>query len=808
MRTTPSKSGSARRRPKLPRPSPIDRRQIASSWRDRLAIIIATGVLSTTFLLYQNIGSGMLLPDDQASEKGANEDEAAANQTARRDMIQHLAGIADAADTVSLDQSSTPVFGTNQPGLIPVLRGQIEEMDDPLQRLSLRFQVAHQLLLAGASKEALQELESLETVLAELAAIPADQKTHEAASLQGAIGIAALRLGEQENCVLNHGAYSCLFPIERAGVHTLQSGSRRAIEAFEKQLAHEPKNLGAVWLLNLAYMTVGEYPHNVPPQWLISPDVFRSEHDIRRFPNVSVATGLDVVGLAGGSIMEDFDGDGYLDIMASSWGLRDQLRFFRNDGTGGFVDRTRETGLLGQVGGINLAHADYNNDGYPDVLVLRGGWLREAGLHPNSLLRNNGDGTFDDVTEEAGLLSFDPTHTAAWGDFDNNGLLDLFVGNEDWGLGTHPVQLYHNNGDGTFTDRAMEFGFGVLGMVKGVAWGDFNNDGLLDLYVSRFGNPNILFRNEGPDAAGLWRFTDVAEAAGVEESILSFATWFWDYDNDGWLDIFVGGWDGAPIDAVAARYLGVPRPEGTPRLYRNNGDGTFDDVTIKAKLGRVLLAMAANFGDLDNDGFLDLYVGTGGPDLSALTPNRMFRNFNGTFFQDVTTSGGFGHLQKGHGISFGDLDNDGDQDVYAVMGGWFTGDTYQNALFRNPGHGNHWITITLEGTRSNRMGVGARLKIRVMTPRGTRDIYNTVSSGGSFGSSTLRQEIGLGDATSIETIEVTWPVNGRTQVFYDVEMDQFVRIREGDDNVTRLSRKPFVLGDSTGHDQLIDNAHR
>ena len=111
----------------------------------------------------------------------------------------------------------------------------------------------------------------------------------------------------------------------------------------------------------------------------------------------------------------------------------------------------------------------------------------------------------------------------------------------------------------------------------------------------------------------MWRFTDVAEAAGVEESILSFATWFWDYDNDGWLDIFVGGWDGAPIDAVAARYLGVPRPEGTPRLYRNKGDGTFEDVTIQAKLGRVLLAMAANFGDLDNDGFLDLYVAQADP---------------------------------------------------------------------------------------------------------------------------------------------------------------------------------------------------
>ena len=776
--------------------------------------IIGTGVLSAAFLLYRNIGSDTRLPDDRAS-KSANDDGAPRNQTsATRVMIQRLAAIADSADAPSPDQPSSPVFGTNQPAIIPVLRHRLDGVADPLQRLELRFQVAHQLLLAGAGKEALQEFESLESTLAELAALPAGRKRQEAASLQGAIGIAAMRLGEQENCVLNHGASSCLFPIERSGVHTLQSGSRRAIKAFEKQLAYDPKNLGATWLLNLAYMTVGEYPHNVPPQWLISPDVFRSEYDIKRFPNVAPATGLDMMGLAGGSIVEDFDGDGDLDVMASSWGLRDQLRFFRNDGTSGFVDRTEQAGLLGEWGGINLTHADYNNDGYPDVLVLRGGWLREAGLHPNSLLRNNGDGTFDDVTEAAGLLSFHPTQTAAWGDFNNDGFLDLFVGNEDWGLGTHPAQLYRNKGDGTFTDRTVNPDFGVLGVVKGAAWGDFDNDGLPDLYVSRFGKPNMLFRNGGRDAAGMWRFTDVAKAAGVEEPIFSFPTWFFDYDNDGWLDIFVGGWDGAPVAAVAARYLGVRHPEGTPRLYRNTGNGTFADVTITAKLDRVLLAMGANFGDLDNDGFLDIYVGTGAPDLTSLLPNRMFRNVNGAFFQDVTASGGFGHLQKGHGISFGDLDNDGDQDIYAVMGGWFTGDAYQNALFENPGHGNHWIAIALEGTRSNRMGVGARLKIRVITIHGTRDIYKTVSSGGSFGSSTLRQEIGLGDATSIVTFEVTWPVTGRTQVFRNIEMDQFVRIREGADGVTRLSRTPFALGDSTargrsiGHDNFFNPVKR
>ncbi len=198
------------------------------------------------------------------------------------------------------------------------------------------------------------------------------------------------------------------------------------------------------------------------------------------------------------SIMEDFDADGDLDIMASSCGFRDQLRYFRNNGDGTFTERTAEAGLTGEVGGLNITHGDYNNDGYPDVLVLRGGWLFEQGEHPNSLLRNNRDGTFNDVTEEAGLLTFHPTQAAAWGDFDNDGWVDIFVGNESDGKKTRPCQLFHNNGDGTFTECADGLGIAAVGYVKGVVWGDYNNDGWLDLYVSRMGGTNILYRNEGP----------------------------------------------------------------------------------------------------------------------------------------------------------------------------------------------------------------------------------------------------------------------------------------------------------------------
>jgi hypothetical protein len=201
--------------------------------------------------------------------------------------------------------------------------------------------------------------------------------------------------------------------------------------------------------------------------------------------------------------------------------------------------------------------------------------------------------------------------------------------------------------------------------------------------------------------------------------------------------------------------------------------------------------MGCNFGDLDNDGWLDFYAGTGNPELSMLIPNRMFRNNGGKGFQDVTTSGGFGQLQKGHGIGFGDLDNDGDQDVYSVVGGAFTGDTAFNQLFLNPGHGNHWLTLKLEGKESNRIALGARIKVNTFTATGSRTlqphaIHKTVSTGGSFGSSPLRQEIGLGQATAIASVEISWPATGKTQKVTGLELDHFYRIREDDPHATQL----------------------
>jgi hypothetical protein len=646
---------------------------------------------------------------------------------------------------------------------------------DLLGRLQVDGQLAMEYLFAGHNEDAVQAFTQILQMLEDDDDSAAKKLVTEA---KRHLAVSYLRLGEQDNCISQHTAESCLLPIEGTGIHRIRRGAEGAIKLYTELLGADPNDISSRWLFNIAYMTLGQHPDQVPSRWLIPTKVFESDYDIKRFRDVAPRLGVAVNGLSGGSIIEDFDGDGYLDIMASSWGPRDQIRLFRNNREGSFEERAIAAGLKGIVAGLNLCHADYNNDGYPDVLVLRGAWRQWDGLIPNSLLRNNGDGTFDDVTEEAGLLSFNPTQTAAWGDFDNDGWVDLFIGNEIRDL-EHRSELFRNNGDGTFTEVSEDVGVIAIGYTKGSAWGDYNNDGLLDLYVSFLMEPNLLFRNDGKNSKGDWTFTEVSVQAGVREPVRSFPTWFWDYDNDGWLDIFVSGfsWE---LKEVAEDYLGLPNFGERLRLYRNNRDGTFTDVTKGVGLYKVLLTMGCNFGDLDNDGFLDFYAGTGEPTLFSLMPNRMFRNAAGEYFQDVSTSGGFGHLQKGHAISFGDLDNDGDQDIYAVMGGALSGDAFTNVCFENPGHGNHWITLKLEGVRSNRAAIGARIKVTVTTPDGDRDIYATVTTGGSFGASSLQQEIGLGQATSILAIEITWPVTGKTQRFPNITMDQILKIREGE----------------------------
>ena len=663
--------------------------------------------------------------------------------------------------------------------------------------LERRIQLAVELLRAGETGQALEEIDRV--AVAARSSRPSDRAMEWFIYQLRAIGY--IRLGEQDNCVAHHSADSCLLPLPSGGVHRNPIPSKRALDALLSCLRIHPRDLGARWLVNIAHMTLGEYPNAVPEKLLLPPSLFASEASLPRFRDVAPQWGLAALGLSGGVATDDFTGDGRLDVICSSWGTRDSLRFFINEGGGVFREATREAGLEGVVGGLNVCHADFDNDGFRDVLVLRGAWLETAQQYPNSLLRNRGGKFFEDVTEQAGLLTFHGTQTAAWGDYNGDGWLDLFVGNESTATtGPHACELFQNRGDGTFIECAGRVGLAAVGFVKGVAWGDYNNDGRPDLYISRLGEPNFLFRNDGATAPPLsseevtstngrrppaalvrdWRFTEVAREAGTTEPIESFPVWFWDYDNDGHLDLLVGayGWRNATAD-VAADYLGAPHHGSTPRLYRNQGNGRFSNETRAAGLDKVLIAMGSNFGDLDNDGYLDFYVGTGEPDLGALIPNRMFRNVAGRRFEDVTTAGGFGHLQKGHGIAFADLDEDGDQDIYAVLGGAYEGDVYQNALFLNPGTPHRWLTLRLEGTRSNRDAIGARLQIDLRTPEGTMSLHRVIGAGGSFGDGSLQEELGLGRATAIVRLAIDWP-SGLRQHVDALPMNSIVAVREGD----------------------------
>ena len=669
-------------------------------------------------------------------------------------------------------------------------KGILKQSLDIRSELKVRVALATELLRSGESAAAIDEIEKLRTVIKEKGIVPAPFFVRQIRELAA---ISNLRLGEQENCRMHHNNESCIFPIKSGGIHQLKRGSTAAISEFTAILGDDANDARSRWLLNVANMTLGDYPNKVPAPFLIDEKRFASEYDIKRFTDVAPNVGLDVTDHAGGTVMDDFDGDGYFDIVISGQNPLDQLRFFHNNADGTFTERTKEAGLTGEIGGLNVIHADYNNDGFPDLVVLRGGWWGENGKYPLSLLKNNGNGTFDDVTESAGLMSLHPTQTAVWFDYDNDGFLDLFVGHESSVLGKHPSQLFHNNGDGTFTDIAEKFGMADLGYVKGVASGDFNNDGRADLYVSIKGAKNRLFRNDGGKVWTDWKFTDVTDSAKVGEPIHSFATWFWDYDNDGWEDILVAGYYDETDNDIGAFQAGLPNKAETPRLYHNNHDGTFADVTKEMKLDRVIMAMGANFGDLDNDGWLDCYFGTGSPDFAALLPNKMFRSDNGKVFQDVTTSGGFGHLQKGHAVAFGDLNNDGAEDIYEVIGGALPGDTYQSVLFANPGHGNHWISLDLEGVKSNRNAIGTRIKVTIGTANGERTIYRTVRSGGSFGDSPFRQHIGLGDAVSIKEIEINWQNTGKTQKLTKTKFDQTYHLKETDVAPKLMPLKSFAF---------------
>jgi FG-GAP-like repeat/ASPIC and UnbV len=617
------------------------------------------------------------------------------------------------------------------------------------------------------------------------------------------MGIAYMRLGERSNCMLNHNGESCVFPIKDGGVHVLKTGSTRAIETYESVLKAHPDDLSSRWLLNIAFMTLGAYPQSVPKEFLIPGLDADTAFKVKPFKDMAADLGLDINGRAGGIIVDDFNNDGYLDIVTSAWGLDDAMHYFQNNKDGTFSDMTEHSGLKGITGGLNIQQTDYNNDGNTDIFVLRGAWHQQGfGNQPSSLLRNNGDGTFTDVTIPSGLLFYHPTQAAVWADFNNDGWLDVFIGAENAGgsdtSGVHTCMLYLNNHDGTFTNVAASAHCDITAFVKGVASADYNNDGWADIFVSTLDGKKHLLKNLGKSGSNV-DFEDVTDQSGIGKNTRgTFTTWFFDYNNDGWPDIMVADYQYRNNSLgyyAAAKALGKPEEgAGNIYLYRNNHDGTFTDATKEAGLDKVVYSMGANFGDIDNDGYPDMYFGTGNPDFRSLIPNKLFKNMGGKTFADVTISSRTGNLQKGHGVAFADFRNTGTQDIYIKMGGAYKGDSYTSSLYVNPGQSNNnFISLKLEGVKANRAAIGSRIKVSFTENGVKRSVYKDVNSGGSFGSSPLQQELGIGQAKMIDDIEIRWAGSNTIQHFKNVSPNQFLHITEGNNTAEVIHLKKLTF---------------
>ena len=422
-----------------------------------------------------------------------------------RRMVGVLAELSEQAYRID------PIYGQNR---LQELRRERAEVDDgtPKQTLlALYPALALQELIQGNNAEALELYESAYDLAKEL---PEKERPRSFVNLTFNLAVACLRFGESQNCVARHTSQSCILPIEGSGRHAEPEGSRRAIGYLMEVLAMTEPNadtfLGARWLLNIAHMTLGEWPDQVPAAYRIDPKVFASDADFPCFHDVARELGVAGMTPAGGIAIEDFDGDGRFDLVVTTQDPKGQMRFYHHRSDGGFEDRTEAAGLLGLVGGLNCSQADYDNDGDVDVLVLRGGWqLGNFGQYPKSLLQNQGPehpGVFIDVTFTAGLGEFFyPSQTADWADYDLDGDLDLYVGNETTANGPFPSQLFQNRGDGTFHDVAAAAGVKNMRMANGVSWGDIDGDRDPDLYISNYLDANRLYLNRGDGT-----FVDVA----------------------------------------------------------------------------------------------------------------------------------------------------------------------------------------------------------------------------------------------------------------------------------------------------------
>jgi enediyne biosynthesis protein E4 len=491
-----------------------------------------------------------------------------------------------------------------------------------------------------------------------------------------------------------------------------------------------------------------------------------------------------------GVCVSDYDRDGWQDIYFVNArdrydrGITVKNALYRNNGDGTFADVTDSAGVPGTAFGLGCVWGDYDDDGFPDLFVSQ---------YPrNVLYHNNGNGTFTDVTDKAGVAGTEsgPFHAGAvFFDYDHDGRLDLYVGSyvafgpdarrycyigdvqTSCGPSAYrgsPNALYHNNGDGTFTNVTKAANvFKPDGKNLAVGAADYDNDGWPDLFVANDGLPADLYQNLHNG-----KFQENAETTGMAytmrgQTMAAMCISLGDYDNDGWLDLYISDFQ-----------------KSSDHLWHNSGKGYFDEVSDQAGITvptREVLSFGGGFVDYDNDGWLDLFIANGHvyPEIEVASPGTHYKQHNSLFhnetngkFVETSAAAGLTTLppRAGRGVAFADFDNDGFVDMVV------SNDGDPPTLLHNSGNnGNHFVNFKLVGTKSNRDALGARIRV---TAGGISQIREIMGGGSYLSQSDLRANFGLNKNTVVQNVEVTWP-SGTHQVFHDVKADQFYLIEEG-----------------------------
>ena len=575
----------------------------------------------------------------------------------------------------------------------------------------------------------------------------------------------------------------CALPVTR--FHDRSDSSRAAAKLFERLLdRYDRTNRLYQWLLNFCYMTIDAFPQEVPERYLIKTEFIDAFYGERKreiekqysqlmFEDRARELGVDTYNTGRGVAVEDFDNDGYLDIVTG--GSFDGVKYYRNEHGRGFVDKTDEAGLGKIMQPFVITCADYDNDGWIDIF-----FGRPFGSY--SLYRNNRDGTFTDVTKLSGLNegkgadAINATWISAWADVDNDGDLDLFLA--QWGFKIPFVsglmakpridsKLFINE-NGRFVDRTREFG--LSGIVEdqyfiGAAFGDYDADGYPDLFLSSpLRNTSVLLRNKAGE-----RFEDTGLIDPVE---IGFSCAFVDINHDGRLDIFHAGFADAKSSTEQTVFgENLDRyHSGHSTILLQTSDGKFqrrDDF-----FDMPMSTMGCSFGDINNDGCYDFYLGKGDPEAWFILPNLMYVGATqGTDCAErlinVSMLNGFGTIQKGHGIVFFDFDNDGRQDLYSSLGGMWPADAWPNQFFVNRSKlENSWIKIRLRGRKTNYFGIGATIKVTAENQKQEEIVrYYLMDQKTGFGSGPYLAHIGLMNATRIKGVEVYWPASGCRKMY-------------------------------------------